>query len=94
MQIHQRLAILFTALYSITSAAVERIELEGTSVRGDQEQPQVLYLIPWQTPDSPEIQVPAPNQELDGILAPVERQSFRERLYYRQHLKIGDLDQN
>ncbi|OZG73511.1 hypothetical protein BTA51_10875 [Hahella sp. CCB-MM4] len=92
MQIHQRLAILFTALYSITSAAVERIELEGTSVRGDQEQPQVLYLIPWQTPKSPEIQVPAPKQELDGILEPVERQSFRERLYYRQYLKIGDLE--
>ncbi len=94
MQIHQRLAILLLALYSIGTAAVERIELEGTSVRGDQEQPQVLYLIPWQTPKSPDILVPLPRQELEGILEPVDRQSFRERLYYRQNLRIGDLGED
>lgn len=87
-----RVAILTSGLYSIASAAAERIDLEGTSIRGDQEQPQVLYLIPWQTPSNTDVEVPAPKQELKGLLEPVERQAFREQLFYRENLTIGDLD--
>ncbi|ABC29419.1 hypothetical protein EUZ85_20985 [Hahella sp. KA22] len=89
----QILALCLCGLYSNAGFAAELIELEGTALRGEQEQPKVLYLVPWGTPDSPAIEVPEPEKELDGALRPLDRQAFRQSLYYRKNLKIGDLDQ-
>lgn len=71
--------------------AAERTELDGAVIRGDQEQPQVLFLLPWQSPPSPDIAVPPPTKDLGNVLEPLERQRFREELYFRSTLEFGEL---
>ena len=81
------------ALSPLTQAA-ERAELEGATIRGDQEQPQVLFLLPWQPPPSPDISVPPPRTDLGEVLKPLERQRFREELYFRKNLELGELKED
>ncbi len=86
-----KLAIVLSGLYSSGAFADELLELEGTSIHGDQEQPQVLYLIPWKTPEQIDISISSDDRSLEGVLTPIDRQVFREQLYYRETLTIGDL---
>ncbi len=74
-----------------TGSAAERIELKGV-VRGNQEQPGVLFLVPWQNPPSPEIGTEAPPTHLDAWLRPVSRERFRRQIYFRNHLELGEPD--
>ncbi len=70
---------------------VTRQRIEGSVIKGSQEQPKVLYIVPWQLPKSPSLDVPPPESEIDGVLEPVERDFYRQSLYFRRHLKIGVL---
>tara|TARA_R100000306_G_scaffold62494_1_gene71120 strand:+ start:12880 stop:13188 length:309 start_codon:yes stop_codon:yes gene_type:complete len=79
---------------AIVAQAAERTEMEGATIRGDQEQPQVLFLLPWQPPPSPDISVPPPRTDLDDVLKPLERQRFREELYFRKNLELGELKED
>ena len=79
---------------SIMAQAAERTEMEGATIRGDQEQPQVLFLLPWQPPPSPDISVPPPRTDLGDVLKPLERQRFREELYFRKNLELGELKED
>ena len=47
--IHKYLFIVLVGLLPQTLMAAEVIELEGIFVRGNQEQPKVLFITPWQT---------------------------------------------
>ncbi|GAA3964427.1 hypothetical protein [Allohahella marinimesophila] len=79
---------------SLVAQAAERTEMEGATIRGDQEQPQVLFLLPWQPPPSPDISVPPPRTDLGDVLKPLERQRFREELYFRKNLELGELKED
>lgn len=63
------------------------ITIETTTIRGNQELPTVLYLVPWQPPKIN----PLPASQTDDIndLMPekIERNSFRRLLKYHQQLK-------
>lgn len=66
-------------------------EARGSVIKGNQEQPKVLYIVPWQPPTNPELTVPKPKTEGVLSLSPVEREFHRQSLYYRRHLKLGVL---
>ncbi|RMF20162.1 MAG: hypothetical protein D6758_00070 [Gammaproteobacteria bacterium] len=83
--------VLLSLLMLTGAHAAERIELQGT-VRGNQEQPGVLFLIPWQNPPSPDIRTERPAPSLKGLDAPIERERFRQQLYFRDHLELGEPD--
>lgn len=67
-------------------AAPQRLDLEATSIRGNQELPKVLYIVPWKEPG------PAPpagrplNSLIDEALAPVDREVFRRQMRYFDQL--------
>ena len=63
------------------AAAEERVELPDIQIRGVQELPKVIYIVPWKTlrPDTS----PLPARRLvDEALAPLDMDEFRRRVRY------------
>ncbi len=67
--------------------AEEIIVIEGNEIRGNQEQPKILYIIPWQRPLQREGLEPDTLQLLgQDLLQPIYREEFVRRLGYHEHL--------
>lgn len=62
-----------------TAARGPIIELESR-VTGNREQPQVFYLVPWQTPESPEILYDPLSSQLEQVFGHLERDELRRQL--------------
>ncbi len=62
-----------------------------TNTKLHEEQPKVLYIVPWQPPQSPKLQVQEPAPDLEEGFKPLERDFYRQSLYFRQNLKVGVL---
>jgi hypothetical protein len=63
---------------------VDRLELGTATVTGSQEQPKVMYVVPWKRSDIGDLAGKPMNSLVDEILAPVDRDVFkREVVYYR-----------
>ncbi|EGV51043.1 hypothetical protein [Candidatus Endoriftia persephone] len=74
--------LLLALLMQTPAQAEQRLELQGTSIIGSRESPQVLYLVPWQKP-GPGQPLGMPSlQSASDLLAPIERAQFRRRLDY------------
>lgn len=71
------LAILCTPLQ-----AEERLDMEGTKIRGNQELPQVLYIVPWQEAEVPNLSQPPLQSLIDEALTPVDREVFQRKVRY------------
>jgi hypothetical protein len=89
--LQRRIKLFGTVLYVLTlnnglAQAQERIELEGTTVRGNRELPKVLYIVPWKSIQPIELDRPAFNSILDQSMQPVERSSFQRQVKYHQQL--------
>jgi len=59
-------------------------ELEGISIQGNNEQPQVLYLIPWQSPSIPAREEHPPVKTLSGVLSPVDPEFHEKEIFFRK----------
>jgi len=68
------------------AAPPERLELETTSIRGNQELPKVLYIVPWKEPGLAEPSGRPLNSLVDEALAPVDREVFRRQMRYFDQL--------
>lgn len=69
-------------LYSAVAGADDSVEITlGDTVVGNQEQPKVLYIVPWQAPDGPEGFDRNFDSELKALFEPVERDDFRRHLH-------------
>lgn len=58
-----------------------------TTVTGNQEQPRVMYILPWQSPLSPELDMEMLGSEVDAVFGHVERDELT-----RQLEAAGELD--
>jgi hypothetical protein len=67
----------------------ERLDLDTTSIRGNQELPKVLYILPWQAPGPAQPAGRPLNSLVDEALAPVDREVFRRQLRYFDQLYGG-----
>jgi hypothetical protein len=65
------------------------IELESR-VTGNREQPQVFYLVPWQTPESPTLEYDPLSSQLQQVFGHLEREELRRQLD-RPSLKQGQV---
>lgn len=63
-------------------------EFEGISVTGSNEQPQVLYIIPWQPPAYQKRAQHPPKMELSGIIKPIEPVFHNEDYHFRKKLQV------
>ena len=63
-----------------------RLELDPTAIRGNQELPKVLYILPWKEPGLAEPGGRPLNSLVDEALAPVDRDVFRRQMRYFDQL--------
>lgn len=64
------------------STAMDRLELESTTITGNRELPKVMYVVPWKKADLGDLKGRPPNSLLDEVLAPVDRDVFRREVAY------------
>jgi hypothetical protein len=67
----------------------DRMDLDTTSIRGNQELPKVLYILPWKDPGPAEMTGRPLNSLIDEALAPVDREVFRRQQSYFDQLYGG-----
>ncbi len=66
-----------------TATAADIMELEGTTITGNQELPKALHIVPWKPSETGDLSGRPMNSLLNEILAPVDRDVFlREINYY------------
>ena len=70
-----------------TQAEDDVIIIEGTRIRGNQESPTILYLVPWQAPEVIALDAPAASLAIERPLKPLERSEFKRLISYHQHFK-------
>lgn len=87
---------LLTFLYilNIPAMAAERLDMEGTRIRGNQELPSVLYIVPWQQADVPDLSQPPLQSLIDEALLPVDREVFQRQIRYYDTLSLPQDGQN
>ena len=91
----KRLLILFTALLLGTPAiSQESLEMEGTRIRGNQELPKVLYIVPWKQAEIPDLSQPPLESLIDEALAPVDRAVFQRKIRYYDSLSTQEVGSN
>jgi hypothetical protein len=58
------------------------LNLDATAIRGNQELPKVLYIVPWKDPAMAELAGRPVNSLVEEVLAPVDREVFRRQTRY------------
>ena len=65
--------------------SADQLLLDRTSIRGNQELPRVLYIVPWKDAQLGNIVGKPVNSLIDEVLAPVDRDVFlRQTKYFDQ----------
>lgn len=67
--------------------AMDRLELDPTTITGNRELPKVMVIVPWKRSDLGELQGRPANSLLNEILSPVDRDVFRRELRYYDALE-------
>ena len=62
----------------------DRLTLGTATVTGSQEQPKVMYIVPWKRSDIGDLTAKPMNSLVDEILAPVDRDVFKREVVYYQ----------
>jgi hypothetical protein len=73
--------------------SADRLELGTATVTGSQEQPKVMYIVPWKRSDIGDLAGKPMNSLVDEILAPVDRDVFKREVVYYQAVQ-ADASQN
>lgn len=63
-----------------------QVSLDGTEIRGNQELPKVLYIVPWKDPARVEFAGRPANSLVEEVLAPVDREVFLRQVKYFDQL--------
>ncbi len=76
-----------TCLLLITAPGLQAQEsgimtIEGTRIRGDQEMPTVMYLVPWQPPETEALRGRDERLMVSQAFEPVERYEFQRLVKY------------
>jgi hypothetical protein len=69
---------------------LDRLDLDATSVTGNQELPRVLYILPWKESAIGDLTGKPVNSLLDEVLAPLDREVFLRQVKYFDQLHAND----
>ena len=92
MQPYFKVFILFVfglvgSLSPLVQAENQVITIEGTRIRGNQELPTVLYIVPWQAPKVHQLETPESSLASQRPIKKIERDSFKRLVSYHQTFK-------
>jgi len=76
-----------TAPVGGAKTGVDRVDLSTATVTGSQEQPKVMYVVPWKRADIGDNSGKPMNSLLDEALAPVDRDEFKREVAYYDALQ-------
>ena len=76
------LLLLCFTLVSMQSYAADRLDMQGTKIRGNQELPKVLYIVPWHEAKVPNLNQPPLQSLINEALKPVDREVFQRKIRY------------
>ena len=62
--------------------AADQLELDGTTITGNQELPKALNIVPWKPAETGELAGRPLNSLVDEALAPIDRDVFLRELEY------------
>jgi len=80
------LSILTCLLLAGQTYAEDRIDMEGTSIIGNQELPKILYIVPWKNSELPDMNQLPLQSLIDEILQPLDREEFQREVNYYHSL--------
>jgi hypothetical protein len=85
-------AMVFTlgALAEDGPKQVDSLQLDSSSITGNQELPKVLYIVPWKEAGIGDLQGKPVNSLLDEVLAPLDREEFRREVRYFDQLHASE----
>lgn len=69
------------ALLGLHASAQERLE---STITGNQEQPQVLYIVPWQTPDSPTLKYDVVQSQSAKVYEHLDRSELKREIAWQK----------
>jgi len=69
-----------------TVASTGVLTLDSSAIRGNQELPKVMYIVPWKDPAMAELAGRPVNSLVEEVLAPVDREVFRRQTRYFSQL--------
>ncbi len=75
-----------TAAVAGSRGAIDSLELDSTSIRGNQELPKVLSIVPWKDPALGDLVGRPVNSLVDEVLAPIDREVFQRQTRYFDQL--------
>lgn len=85
-----RYCLMLALLFSVASQAAEVIRLDGISIQGNSEEPNVLYITPWQAaPGTGRLFAPV-NSYREQWLKPISRQIMKREVKYLNHFQKKD----
>ncbi len=84
------IAILLTLSNNLI--AEERLDLEGTSIIGSNELPQVLIIVPWKKTGMGRIRLPAEMSLAEEMLEPIDRTVLHREINYFHAMKATKTD--
>ena len=67
----------------------DRLQLDTTSITGNQELPRVMAIVPWKDSGIGELAGRPVNSLLDEVLAPIDREVFGRQVSYYEQLYTG-----
>ncbi|MCK4587864.1 MAG: hypothetical protein KAU29_10995 [Gammaproteobacteria bacterium] len=73
---------LVTAGLVSSVSAEDRIQLDGTSIKGSRELPKVLYIVPWKSARLGALSVSAGSKSFDTEMEALDRDVFRRQVQY------------
>lgn len=80
-------ALRFVILMIVAGAHAEEASITlHSTVSGSQEQPRVMYIVPWQRPAAAEFDYELENTVAEELFAPVDRDEFVRGLVYEHML--------
>ena len=85
MRIVALTCLLLMASFS-TLQAEEVINMEGSTVVGNRELPKVLYIVPWQQAELPDMSELPLNGLINDALSPVDREVFQRQVKFHYQL--------
>jgi len=74
---------LFSSTRSLAEGEI--LTIEGARIRGNQELPTVLYVVPWQPPEVQRLETPETSFAVSQPLKSLERSQFKRLVSYHQH---------
>ncbi len=79
-------------LFSAAAAAQEPVVTLRATVTGNQEQPRVMYILPWQPPEARDYEYEPAQALADDLFRRVDRDEFVRELEYREALGSANSD--